>query len=72
MWLKEGDRNTKFFPGMVNAHRRATHIRKMKIDGVELIQENANVLAFRTSTKGYTENWGLEDHIQMVWNLNSI
>ena len=34
VWLKEGDRNTRFFHKMANAHKRRNHMARLKINGV--------------------------------------
>ena len=33
MWLKEGDRNTKFFQRMANSHMRRNCIDRIRIEG---------------------------------------
>ncbi|XP_042953621.1 uncharacterized protein LOC122290111 [Carya illinoinensis] len=35
LWLKEGDRSTKFFHRVANSHRRSNNIEMLKIDGSE-------------------------------------
>ena len=39
IWLKEGDKNTRFFHRMANAHRSNNSLDKIKIDGVWLLEE---------------------------------
>ena len=39
IWLKEGDKNTRFFHRMTNAHRSNNSLDKIKIDGVWLLEE---------------------------------
>ena len=34
VWLKEGDRNTRFFHKMENSHRKHNEVRKLKINEV--------------------------------------
>ena len=36
VWLKEGDRNTRFFHKMENSHRKHNEVMKLKINGVWL------------------------------------
>ena len=39
IWLKEGDRNTRFFHRMTNAHSRNNSLDKIEINGVWLTEE---------------------------------
>ena len=39
IWLKEGDRNTKFFHRVANSHRRNNALNKIKINGQWLTEE---------------------------------
>ncbi|XP_059658998.1 uncharacterized protein LOC132305363 [Cornus florida] len=39
LWLKERDRNTKFFHRLANAHRRSNHIGRIWVEGVEMWKE---------------------------------
>ena len=39
LWLKKGDRNTKFFHRMANAHRRGNQLGPILVDGVWLVKE---------------------------------
>ncbi|RVX04920.1 hypothetical protein CK203_019295 [Vitis vinifera] len=39
LWLKEGDKNTWFFHRMANAHWRNNSLDRIKINGVELAEE---------------------------------
>ena len=39
LWLREGDRNTRFFHRMANAHRRVNAMTKIKINGVRITEE---------------------------------
>ncbi|XP_059630187.1 uncharacterized protein LOC132273186 [Cornus florida] len=40
LWLKDGDRNTKFFHRLANAHRRCNHIERIRVNGSELWRED--------------------------------
>ena len=40
MWLKEGDKNTKFFHKMANAHKRRNHLKRIRINGEWFNDEN--------------------------------
>ena len=39
IWLKEGDRNTRFFHRMTNSHRRSKSISSISINGRRLVKE---------------------------------
>ncbi|RVW30834.1 Transposon TX1 uncharacterized 149 kDa protein [Vitis vinifera] len=39
LWLREGDRNTRFFHRMANAHRRVNAMTKIKINGVRFTED---------------------------------
>ena len=40
IWLKEGDKNTRFFHKMANAHARRNLLTKVKINRVTLTDED--------------------------------
>ena len=40
IWLKEGDRNTRFFHQMTNAHRRKNQLTRVKVNGRWLTEES--------------------------------
>ena len=40
IWLKEGDKNARFFHKMTNAHARRNLLTKVKINGVTLTNED--------------------------------
>ena len=40
IWLKEGDRNTRFFHQMANAYRRRNWPARVKLNGRSLIEES--------------------------------
>ncbi|XP_059633982.1 uncharacterized protein LOC132276536 [Cornus florida] len=59
LWLKEGDRNTKIFHRLANAHKRSNHIRRIQVEGVELWREEevrSGIVSFYQ--KLYTEPLG--------------
>ena len=39
IWLKEGDRRTKFFHQMINAHRRRNQMNRVKVNEIWYIEE---------------------------------
>ena len=41
IWLKEGDKNTRFFHRMANSHKRQSQIRKLRINGVWFTEKRA-------------------------------
>ena len=41
LWLKEGDRNTRFFHKMANARRRRNFMAKLGVNGELLVGENS-------------------------------
>ncbi|XP_049347879.1 uncharacterized protein LOC125812432 [Solanum verrucosum] len=60
LWLKEGDRNTKFFHRTANSHRRYNNIDKISVNGV-CTQEPAiikeEILNFYQNLYTKTERW---------------
>jgi len=40
LWLKEGDRNTKFFHQTANAHKRYNHIDQLEVQGENITEPN--------------------------------
>ena len=40
IWLKEGDRNTRFFHQMANAHKRKNQLTRVKVNGRCLTEES--------------------------------
>ncbi|KAM3251590.1 hypothetical protein P3L10_005660 [Capsicum annuum] len=60
LWLKEGDRNTKFFHRTSNCHRRYNNIDKLSVDGVctgepSVIKEE--IIKFYKTLYAETERW---------------
>ena len=39
LWLREGDKNTRFFHKMGNSWKRKNYLQKIKVDGVWLTEE---------------------------------
>lgn len=60
LWLKQGDRNTKFFQRTANAHRRYNHIDQLEVDG-EIVKEPVDIkreiLSFYQKPYTVTEEW---------------
>ena len=40
IWLKEGDRNTRFYHQMANAHRRRNQLTRVKVNGRWFTEES--------------------------------
>lgn len=38
LWLKEGDKNTKFFHQFANAHKRYNHIDQLVVQGESIVE----------------------------------
>ncbi|XP_059659241.1 uncharacterized protein LOC132306062 [Cornus florida] len=59
LWLKDGDRNTKFFHRLANTHRRCNHIGRIRVNGSELWREDevrGGIVSFYQQL--YTETLG--------------
>ncbi|WMV58897.1 hypothetical protein MTR67_052282, partial [Solanum verrucosum] len=60
LWLKEGDKNTKFFHKMANAHRRYNNIDQLMIQG-EVTQEKGKIegeiIAYYKNLYRETHQW---------------
>ena len=62
LWLRKGDRNTKFFHRMANTHRRGNQLGPIMVDGVRLSSEDevsAGVVEFyrRLFQEGGENRW---------------
>ncbi|KAG6624838.1 hypothetical protein CIPAW_16G055100 [Carya illinoinensis] len=60
LWLKEGDRSTKFFHRIANSHRRSNNIEMLKIDGIDYKDEqviNNHVVGFFEQLLTEHEDW---------------
>lgn len=60
LWLKQGDRNTKFFQRMANAHRRNNNIDQLLVEGETIEEPEAikrEITNFYTKLYSETENW---------------
>ncbi|XP_059639630.1 uncharacterized protein LOC132282004 [Cornus florida] len=60
LWLREGDRNTKFFHRLANAHRRGNHIERITVDGELLSKEDdicKGVTSFFQNLFTKTKTW---------------
>ncbi|KAG6717072.1 hypothetical protein I3842_04G079200 [Carya illinoinensis] len=60
LWLKEGDRSTKFFHRVANSHRRSNNIEMLKIDGAECRDErviNNHMVHFFEQLLTEQEGW---------------
>ncbi|WMV55562.1 hypothetical protein MTR67_048947 [Solanum verrucosum] len=60
LWIKQGDKNTKFFQKISNAHKRINHIDKLVVEGQEL-EEAADIkreiVSFYQKLYSDSENW---------------
>ncbi|WMV57930.1 hypothetical protein MTR67_051315 [Solanum verrucosum] len=60
LWIKQGDKNTKFFQRIANAHKRTNHIDKLVVEGDELTEATdikREVVLFYRKLYCETENW---------------
>lgn len=60
LWIKQGDKNTKFFQRIANAHKRTNHIDKLVVEGDELTEATdikREVVLFYKKLYCETENW---------------
>jgi hypothetical protein len=56
-WLKEGDKNTKYFHKVANSHRRHNSIRHLSINGVLTIDQEA----IKAEISGFYQHLYIED-----------
>ncbi len=56
-WLKEGDKNTKYFHTVANSHRRHNSIRQLSINGVLSTNQNA----IKVEISGFYRQLYIED-----------
>lgn len=62
LWLKEGDRNTKFFHQTANARKRYNHIDQLKVQGTTIAEPNSTkeeIISFYKKLYREPEDGGL-------------
>lgn len=60
LWIKQGDKNTKFFQRTANAHKRINHIAKLVVEGLELVEvadTKREIISFCRKLYSESETW---------------
>lgn len=68
-WLKEGDKNTKFFHRMANAHKKSNFIGKLKVNGCLVDDEDIFLNILLTSIKIFSTKKRIGGPLLMIWSL---
>jgi len=66
LWLKEGDRNTKFFHQTANAHKRYNHIDQLEVQGETISEPNRikeEIISFYKKLYTEPEEWRPSENI---------
>uniref|UniRef100_A0A0V0H5V8 Putative ovule protein n=1 Tax=Solanum chacoense TaxID=4108 RepID=A0A0V0H5V8_SOLCH len=53
-WLKDGDKNTKVFHNLADAHKRYNSIDALEVEGQSITKMPALKMQFKVSTRTYT------------------
>ncbi|WMV55749.1 hypothetical protein MTR67_049134 [Solanum verrucosum] len=73
LWIKQGDKNTKFFQRMANAHKRFNHIDKLVVEDQELvdpIEIKTEIISFYRKLYKESENWRPSFHMNQCPSIS--
>ncbi|KAG5611511.1 hypothetical protein H5410_022792 [Solanum commersonii] len=73
LWIKQGDKNTKFFQRMANAHKRFNHIDKLVVGDQELVDPidiKTEIIYFYRKLYKESENWRPSFHMNQCTSIS--